>query len=121
MPAVCLLGIIEMLQVVAKKKQQFLLRRLCRTWELHAKVGFPEFGLPRCPMCPILYHIFWKEVSVAPSEDIQLWVVQCRILVHSPVLLSQRAVPLEKIQGWVGWKEASSGFHGLFTGEGEEE
>lgn len=59
----------------------------------------PSLGSPIAPHAPCkIYHIFWKEVSVAPFEDVQLWVVQCRILVQSPVLFSQRTAPLEKIQ-----------------------
>lgn len=69
--------------------------------ELHAQVGFPKSRLPHWPICPLLYRIVWKEVSVAPFEDIQLWVVQCRILVQGPVLFSQRAAPLKKTQRWV--------------------
>lgn len=87
--------------VVAKKDQQFLLGGPRMPLELHAKVGFPQSGLPHWPTCPILYHIVWKEVSVASFEDIQLWVIQCRILVQGPVLLSQRAAPLKKTQRWV--------------------
>lgn len=100
---------------MARKEWQFLLGRLCRRWELHANVGSPKSGLPSCPTCPILYRIFWKEVSVAPIEDIQLWIVQCRILVQGPVLFSQTATPLEKTQ--IGEKKQGEDSMGHIPGK----
>lgn len=101
---------------MAKKERQFLLGRLCRPWELHAEVGSPKSGLPSCPTWPILYRVFWKEVSVAPIEDIQLWIVQCRILVQCPVLFSQTTTPLEKMQ--IGEKKQGEHSMGHLPGKG---